>query len=40
MICNDDFECSVCQCLTFEGEEMEIYQDYYVCILCAIALGM
>jgi hypothetical protein len=40
MIADEDFECSICQCVTFEDEEMEIYQGYYICIMCAIALGM
>ena len=33
--CTKDFECALCQSITFVGEE---YYDEY-CILCAIVLG-
>jgi len=34
MIAVKDFECAICQCLTFEGEEH--YGEY--CILCGIVV--
>ena len=40
MMANEEFECGICQCHTFEGEEMEMYYGYSICILCAIALGL
>ena len=40
MMADEDFQCDVCQCITFEGEECEYYNGYHVCIMCAIALGM
>jgi len=34
MICEEEFECAICQCITFEGEEH--YGEY--CILCGIVV--
>jgi len=40
MIADEDFECDICQCVTFTGEEFEFYNDYTICIMCAIAVGV
>jgi len=42
MICEEDFECFFCQCVTFVGEEFETITDHInlrtemICIMCAI----